>query len=34
METHDIEFHPVDILDNNDRGGGFGSTGKWSFSFF
>ena len=28
METHDIEFHPVDILDNNDRGGGFGSTGK------
>ena len=28
METHDIEFHKVDILDNNDRGGGFGSTGK------
>lgn len=28
METHDIEFSSVDILDNNDRGGGFGSTGK------
>ena len=26
METHDIEFVVVDNLDNNDRGGGFGST--------
>ena len=28
METHDIDFFVVDELDNNDRGGGFGSTGK------
>ena len=28
METHDIEFVVVENLDNNDRGGGFGSTDK------
>lgn len=28
METHDIEFVTVNELDNNDRGGGFGSTDK------
>lgn len=28
METHDIDFTIVDVLDNNDRGGGFGSTDK------
>jgi dUTPase len=28
METHDIEFVPVDYLDGEDRGGGFGSTDK------
>ena len=28
METHDIEFVVVNALDNNDRGGGFGSTDK------
>lgn len=27
-ETHDIEFVVVNELDNNDRGGGFGSTDK------
>lgn len=26
METHEIDFSIVDELDNNDRGGGFGST--------
>lgn len=26
METHDIDFFSIDKLDNNDRGGGFGST--------
>lgn len=28
METHDIEFIFVSELDNNDRGGGFGSTDR------
>lgn len=28
METHDIEFISINELDNNDRGGGFGSTDK------
>lgn len=28
METHDMEFVSVGELDNNDRGGGFGSTDK------
>ena len=28
MLTHDIEFQVMEHLDGDDRGGGFGSTGK------
>lgn len=28
METHEIDFYPVEFLPGADRGGGFGTTGK------